>query len=298
MIDPTCLARTHDPRTVLRHDNAGSELQFGTIAAADCFNRDSWVAEQGLPAFTALHARLNWSTLDCPVVPDFGSSIVLALMENRMAFTEWMIRGPEIASCNCSYGCPCQFNALPTNGSCRAAVGMQIEEGHYGNVSLDGLRWAAIGAWPEAIHMGHGEIQPIVDERATPEQREALLKIMSGQDTEPGATFFNVFVSMCDKVHEPLFKAIDFSVDMKSCEGHISVPGVLDVKTQAIRNPVTGNAHHARVSLRQGFEFLDAEFASSTIKSKGAIELDSKNGHAHLASLHLTGQGIVHPKGP
>jgi len=40
-----------------------------------------------------------------------------------MAHTDWMIRGPEIASCNCSYGCPCQFNALPTDCTCRAAVG-------------------------------------------------------------------------------------------------------------------------------------------------------------------------------
>ncbi len=122
---------------------------------------------------------------------------------------------------------------------------MQIEKGHYGKVKLDGLRWAITAAWPGPIHMGHGEIQPIVDERATPEQREALAKIMTGKDTEPGATFFNVFVSMCDKVHEPMFKPIEFGADMKTCDGHVRVPGVLDVKTEAIRNPVTGKAHHA-----------------------------------------------------
>lgn len=211
-----------------------------------------------------------------------------------MAFTDWMISGPEISSCNCSYGCPCQFNALPTDGTCRAAVGMQIETGHYGDVKLDGLRWAAIAAWPGPIHMGHGEIQPIVDERATPEQREAILKIMSGQDTVPGATFFNVFVSMCDKVHDPMFKAIDFAADLKTCDGHIMVPGVLNVTTQAIRNPVTGKAHHAKVSLRQGFEFADAEFASGTIKSTGSVVVETRDRHAHLAVLHLNGQGIVH----
>ena len=211
-----------------------------------------------------------------------------------MAFTEWMLRGPEIASCNCAYGCPCQFNALPTHGDCRAAVGMQIEEGHYGKVRLDGLRWAAIAAWPGPIHMGKGEIQPIVDERASPQQREALLKIMSGQDTEPGATFFSVFVSMCEKVHEPIFTAIDFDVDLKTCAGHVRVPGLLDIRTDAIRNPVTGDPHHAKVSLRQGFEFSEAEFASGTIRSKGAIMIETDNCHAHLAQLHVTGQGIVH----
>jgi hypothetical protein len=170
---------------------------------------------------------------------------------------------------------------------------MQIEKGNYGKVKLDGLRWAATAAWPGPIHMGHGEILPIVDERATPEQRESLLKIMSGQDTDPGATFFNVFVSMCDKVHEPMFKPIEFSVDLKSCVGHLKVPGVVEAKTDAIRNPVTGNAHHAKVSLRQGFEFDEAEFASGTVKSNGPIALDTIGKHAHLAMLHLNGHGLV-----
>ena len=210
-----------------------------------------------------------------------------------MALTEWMISGPEITSCSCSYGCPCQFNSLPTNGDCRAAVGMQIEKGHYGKVKLDGLRWAFTAVWPGAIHMGHGEFQPIVDERATPEQREALSRIITGKDTEPGATFFNIFVSMSDKVHEPMFKPIAFAADMKSCNGHIRVPDVLDVKTEAIRNPVTGKAHHARISLRQGFEYTEAEFASGTMKSKAPIALDTSGKHAHLAVIHLTGEGVV-----
>ena len=211
-----------------------------------------------------------------------------------MAHTEWMIRGPEIAACNCSYGCPCQFNALPTNGDCRAALGIRIDKGHYGKVKLDGLCIAATAAYPGPIHMGHGEILPIVDERATPEQREALLKIMSGQDTEPGATFFQVFVSMCDKVHPPIFKKIDFAANMKTCAGHVSVPGVVEITTEAIRNPVTGNPHHAKVSLRAGFEYAEAEYASGAIKSAGPIVLETAGKHAHLAMLHLTGHGIVH----
>ena len=133
-----------------------------------------------------------------------------------------------------------------------------------------------------------------MDERATPEQREALLKIMSGQDTDPGTTFFQVFVSMCDKVHEPIFKPIEFSVDMKSCNGHVKVPGVVDVRTEAILNPMTSKPHHAKLSLQQGFEYTEAEFASGTVSSKGPISLATKGKHAHLAMLHLNGHGIVH----
>ena len=33
-----------------------------------------------------------------------------------MAMVEWRIQGREFANCNCAYGCPCQFSALPTRG--------------------------------------------------------------------------------------------------------------------------------------------------------------------------------------
>jgi hypothetical protein len=61
--------------------------------------------------------------------------------------TPWEIKGKVFANCNCSYGCPCQFNALPTNGFCEA-VTMEIEEGHCGEVKLDGLRMGGIFQWP------------------------------------------------------------------------------------------------------------------------------------------------------
>lgn len=211
-----------------------------------------------------------------------------------MAMTEWMLRGPEIATCNCNYGCPCQFNAPPTNGDCRTAFGMHIQEGHYGKVRLDGLNWAEMLAWPGPIHMGHGEMQVIIDERASPEQRDALLKILSGQDSEPGATGFQVLATTIEKMHEPLFKKIDFRADLKSCEGSVVVPGTLEVATTAIRNPITGNPHHLKVVLRTAFEFDEAEFASGSSKSTGRIVLTSENKHALLAMIHITGKGIVH----
>ena len=61
-----------------------------------------------------------------------------------MADTKWTIHGREFANCNCSYGCPCQFNAAPTHGNCWAVVGIQIDKGHHGSTSLDGLKIAEL----------------------------------------------------------------------------------------------------------------------------------------------------------
>ncbi len=84
-----------------------------------------------------------------------------------MAVTSWTMKGPEMMNCNCAYGCPCQFNALPTDGTCQAIVGMNIDEGHFGDVSLDGLRWLIVFAWPNAIHQGNGTMQAVIDSAPT-----------------------------------------------------------------------------------------------------------------------------------
>ena len=58
-------------------------------------------------------------------------------------------------------------------------LAMHTDEGHFGDVRLDGLRWAAVAHWPGPLHEGNGTLQAIVDERADEKQREALLTIFS-----------------------------------------------------------------------------------------------------------------------
>ncbi len=105
---------------------------------------------------------------------------------------EWQIQGREFANCNCAYGCPCQFNALPTTGSCEAVIGFQFDEGHFGDVRLDGLRAVNIYQFPGPVHEGNGAMQLIVDEGADAAQRDALLRIMQGEETAPMATMWAV----------------------------------------------------------------------------------------------------------
>jgi hypothetical protein len=53
----------------------------------------------------------------------------------------------EFASCNCSWGCPCQFNALPTTGRCEAFVTCLISNGYFGNTRLDGVLFVRKTQW-------------------------------------------------------------------------------------------------------------------------------------------------------
>ncbi len=210
-----------------------------------------------------------------------------------MTDTKWTLHGREFANCNCSYGCPCQFNALPTNGNCWAVIGIQIDKGQHGDVSLSGLKLAGIFKYPGAIHMGNGEAQPIIDRRASEAQRNALLRIMSGQDTKPGATMFQVFFSMLSKVHDPVFADIDFTVDIDKRKARMLVPGYIDQRGEPIVNPVTGAEHRIRIEPVGGFEFKKAEIGRGWTKTAGPISYELKDSYGQFAELHLCQDGII-----
>jgi hypothetical protein len=206
-------------------------------------------------------------------------------------YTDWSIKGPEFASCNCAWGCPCQFNAAPTHGDCRGMAAMHIEEGFYDDVRLDGLNWISIFAWPGAVHEGGGEKISIVDSRADAAQRAAILAIHSGEDSEPGATVFNVFASVVDKTHAPIFAAIEFEVDIARRTARVRVAGLVESSGAPIRNPVTGAEHRVGIVMPEGFEFLQAECGSGSAKTSAAITLDYTDSYGQFANIHLTPRG-------
>ena len=157
----------------------------------------------------------------------------------------WEIKGREFGNCNCDYGCPCQFNALPTHGHCGGLAVFDIEQGFRGTTRLDGLRCAGIFRWPGPIHEGKGEGLHIIDRRATPEQREALLRILRGEDTEPGATVYQVFASTCDTFHDPIVADIDFELDIDGRRAGAKIEGLVEMHGEPILNPSPRGAPRA-----------------------------------------------------
>lgn len=209
-----------------------------------------------------------------------------------MAQANWRLEGDWIKNCSCAYGCPCDFNARPTNGNCKGLAGMRIEKGYFENVRLDGLSFFMTVDFPGALHEGNGQVQPIIDERATPEQREALFAIMSGQNSAEG-TLFHIFSLIVTKMHDPIFAPVRFEFDMEARNARLDIPGVLKTEVEPIKNPVTGLPHRIRVVMPEGFEHLEGEVASATIHSTGAIKFDTKGTHSTLAHVVQTPVGVV-----
>jgi len=210
-----------------------------------------------------------------------------------MTDVKWTIHAREFVNCNCAYGCPCQFDALPTHGNCEAVAAMQIDKGHHGGTPLDGLRFVGIFRWPGPIHEGKGEAAVVIDERASPAQREALLRILTGQDTEPGATIFQVFSTTLEKLHEPIFAAIDFAVDIDARTSRVVVAGVTEGRGEPIKNPVTGDVHRARIDMPNGFEYSIAEMGRGWTKVSRPIQMNLADSYGQFAHVNLCQSGIV-----
>ena len=209
-----------------------------------------------------------------------------------MAHANWRLEGEWIKNCNCAFGCPCDFNARPTQGNCQGLLGMRITRGYFEAVSLDGLCFFVVVDWPGALHEGNGQAQPIIEERATAAQRDALFNIMSGQNSTEG-TLFHIFSLIVSKMHEPVFAPIEFEFNKDARIALVRIPGVLETEVEPIKNPVTGAAHRIRIVMPEGFEHIEGEVASSNIRSTGAIKYETQGCHSTLAHVTQTPQGVT-----
>lgn len=174
--------------------------------------------------------------------------------------TAWQISGEEVGNCNCNWACPCQFDADPTHGDCHALIAYEIRDGHFGETSLDGMRFAEVVSWPGPIHEGDGTAQLIIDEATTPEQRDAIEQMVSG---EHGGTYFEIFASVLPHKRDTVVAPIEIEADRERRVASIRVGEIAESKIEPIKNPVTGEEHRVRIDLPDGFEYKQAEIGNT-----------------------------------
>ena len=209
-----------------------------------------------------------------------------------MAGRDWQIEAKYIEYCSCDLGCPCESMADPTYGDCTGLVAFEIGKGRCEGVDLSGLRVVATFYFPRAIHHGQGVMHPIIDQRATDEQRDALFYILSGADQKLG-TMFQIFSVIVETIKEPLFANISFEWDLASRKARIEVPGVIHARSEPIRNPVTDEEHRLLTVLPEGWVFHEAESAAGFAKGTGAIKFDLNRRHSSLANVAWNPNGLV-----
>ena len=171
-------------------------------------------------------------------------------------------------------------------------MAMEITEGYFGDVRLDGLRVAGAYRWPGPVHEGKGTWWSIIDKAASEEQVAALFKIMGGEEQEP-TTGFAIYGSTIENEPDPVFADIEFEWDLEGRKGRFSVSGIMEADVVPIENPVTGKPHFMSIHLYDGFEFREAEMASATFWSKGALDLKHAKRYAAISYVTYGPYGII-----
>lgn len=187
--------------------------------------------------------------------------IIMKSKANSKARATWQLKGLYLDSCNCDWGCPCQFNANPTHGNCEGLSAVHITQGTYGDVKLDSLNFIWIGSWPGPIHEGHGKASIFIDDKATADQFTELSKIITGRAK---GSAFDVYGMTLDHFEEP--KRVKMTFHSDGIRSKIRAESVGESQLEPIKNPVTGKDHRISIVLPAGgFESAKMDMASSKV---------------------------------
>jgi hypothetical protein len=164
--------------------------------------------------------------------------------------TRWNFEADFFTACNCDWGCPCNFNARPTEGRCMGWDAWSIVTGRFGATALDGARFALYYKFPGLVEQGHGTGGVYIDARATPQQQQALEAIGAGK---AGGGFFELFGSQLVINWLPTqFVPIEF--ELKDGKGRVRIEGFGEAQSELLSYP-DGSVIRPELDLPHGIEF-------------------------------------------
>lgn len=91
------------------------------------------------------------------------------------------IEGTLFEVCTCNILCPCWVGEDPDGGTCDGLLGWRVERGTVNRVDVSGVTIAMLAHIPGNIMQGNWRAMVYVDEKATPQQEEALLNVFTGK---------------------------------------------------------------------------------------------------------------------
>lgn len=196
----------------------------------------------------------------------------------------WQLRGDVVLACNCDFGCPCNFNGLPTTGKCEGNWNWQITSGRFGDVSLDGLSLSLAVNWPGAIHEGNGAAILVIDERADARQRDALRMLGMGDAGGP----WKIIRTTIETLHGPEY--VPFTVSIDGYHSSVLAGEYIALEMEPVRNKVSGAETHPRAILPEGFVFKEGALgASKQFRIAGPVSFDHSGRYAALGPFEYAG---------
>ena len=93
----------------------------------------------------------------------------------------YTLDGTILEACSCGGPCPCWVGDNPDGGTCSSFNAYHIDRGQIDGVDIADLSVVEVCQIPGNVLKGNWRVVLYVDDKATPEQREALLAAFSGK---------------------------------------------------------------------------------------------------------------------
>ncbi len=200
----------------------------------------------------------------------------------------YRVKADSVEACSCRHGCDCQFTGFPNDGKCEFVIGFAVRDGNVGQVSLNGVRAVVAAKYPKAIHEGNGHVVLFIDEKATQQQADAFLSILSGK---LGGMPWEAIAGTIGKFEGPIRKPVE--IEVAGVRSRVRVPGVIEVELKPLTNPVTGKENHVHIAYpKGGFFWNDGAVATTaTMHARhGDFQLEWPNRFAAAAEVNWTNQ--------
>ena len=191
-------------------------------------------------------------------------------------------------ACSCDWGCPCNFDAAPTQGWCDGAYLWAVKEGRFEKTRLDGLKYLQFTHFPEAIHKGNGTGLWVVDGRASEEQRAALATLQKGGGR---GLPFDIWARVVAKWLPTVYAPVEVKVDGLRSSAKVGRGKIYDLALSPIKNPVTGDEEKLSLVKGTGFTSKKTDLGMS-LKAKFAADgfgFDVSGKYAEFAPFNYKG---------
>jgi hypothetical protein len=146
----------------------------------------------------------------------------------------YTLEGQLLEVCTCKAICPCWVGEDPDGGECKGVIFWHIQKGSVGSVDVSGLTIGVLAHIPGNVLAGNWRAVVYVDDKASPEQKDALLEVWTGKAGGPVADLVQLVGEVA------AVKDVKITVDVTEGKGQLIVGDEIEAHMEPFKGATGG----------------------------------------------------------
>ena len=141
----------------------------------------------------------------------------------------YQLEGRLLEVCTCNILCPCWVGEDPDQGTCDGTLAWHVDKGTVEGVDVSGHTLVILCHIPGNILQGNWRVRIFVDDKATVQQRDALVNAWSGKLGGPIADLAKL-VGTVDGIEQ-----VPISFEVEGVKGRLKVGNAIDASLEPFK---------------------------------------------------------------